>query len=140
MPIAPAEYIVITFPGNQFKGEIAPAIAKLVESGTVHILDLVFVKKDADGAVSAFEFDDLPEGAAFSDIDGDADGLFSDADIEAAADALEPSSSALFIMWEDLWAAELGEAIDRAGGELLLGERIPRQAIEAALASAAQED
>ena len=54
MEIGPVEYIVIDFPGNQFKGEIAPAIAGLVERGHVRIIDLVFVKKDSDGSVTYF--------------------------------------------------------------------------------------
>ena len=60
MAIGPVEYIIIGFPENQFKGEIVPALADLVESGTVRILDLVFVMKDADGTVTSVEYEDLP--------------------------------------------------------------------------------
>ncbi len=47
MTIGPVEYVVLGFPGNQFSGEVAPALAQLVESGTIRILDLVFIAKDA---------------------------------------------------------------------------------------------
>jgi len=55
--VGPVEYVVIEFPGNQFNGEVAPALARLVESGTVRIIDLVFVLKDADGNVTSLEYD-----------------------------------------------------------------------------------
>jgi uncharacterized membrane protein len=136
MQIGPVEYLLISFPGNKFKGEIAPAIANLVENDTIHILDLTFIIKDADGTTAMFEYDELPEAAGFVDIDGEADGLFSDEDLEIAAAALEPNSSALFIVWEDVWATELADAIRGAGGQIVAGERIPRDIVEAAFAGA----
>lgn len=136
MDVAPVEYMVISFPGNRFNGDIAPAIADLVDRGVVHIIDLVFVKKDAEGNVSAFEFDETEDGSPFASVDGDADGVISEDDIEAIAAQLEPNSSALYVLWEDLWAAELGRAIRAAGGELLIGERVGRAALEAALVAA----
>ena len=30
--IGPVDYMIVAFPGNEFKGEIAPALADLVES------------------------------------------------------------------------------------------------------------
>src|SRR3954469_6492972 len=53
--LGPVELLFVQFPGNQFTGEIAPALADLVESGTIRIIDLVFVAKDADGNSVGFE-------------------------------------------------------------------------------------
>lgn len=131
MPLAPVEYVVIEFPGNRFTGDIAPAIARLVAERQVRILDLVFVLKDADGNVTSFEYDELPDLAAFADVDGDAGGLLSDDDIADIADGLAPESSSLLLLIEDLWAAEFGDAVSRAGGELVAGGRIPRRVVEA---------
>ena len=41
------------------------------------------------------------------------------------ADGIPSGSSALFVMWEDLWAADLGRAVHDAGGEVLVGGRLP---------------
>jgi hypothetical protein len=123
------EYILIEFPGNQFSGEIAPALADLVESGTVRILDLVFVIKDADGDVASFEYDEREDLAALADIDGDADGVINEDDLEVVAAALEPNTSVLLIVWEDLWAGPLAGAIRAAGGVLRGGERIPHDIV-----------
>ena len=57
--MGPVEYLVIEFPGNQFKGEIVPALAELTENGTIRILDLLFIKKDEDGNVLSFELSAL---------------------------------------------------------------------------------
>ena len=33
--IGPVDYAVIAFPGNQFRGEIAPALSELVDAGRI---------------------------------------------------------------------------------------------------------
>ena len=135
--LGPVDYLVVEFPKGQqnFTGEMGAELVRLSQDGTIRILDLVFVKKDAEGNVLSFEFSDLPEAAVFADIDGDADGLLSDEDVEVAAEMLAPDSSALFVLWEDRWAADLASAIAAAGGELVIGERIPRDVIQASFDS-----
>jgi Family of unknown function (DUF6325) len=134
MTIGPVEYIIVGFPGNQFNGQIAPELVDLVESGTIRILDLIFIGKDADGSVVAFEIDELDAAAGFSGLDGDVGGLISPADIEYAAAALEPNSSAALLIWEDVWATRFAEAVRKSGGVLLEGARMPHEIIEPLLA------
>ena len=138
--VGPVEYVVIEFPGNRFDGSIAPAIGKLVDDGVVRILDLVFVKKDEDGTVLTFEYDELSETVEFAAIDGQADGLLSEGDVADLAVDLAPGSSALFVMWEDLWAADLGRAVLGAGGQLVAGGRIPHAVVMDALAALEAEE
>ena len=57
-----------------------------------------------------------------------------DDDIADLAEDLPLDCSALFIVWEDLWAADLGRAVRRAGGRLVAGERIPHEVVAATLA------
>ena len=47
--IGPVDYMIVAFPGNEFRGEIAPALAELTDAGTIRIIDLAFVGKNADG-------------------------------------------------------------------------------------------
>jgi uncharacterized membrane protein len=126
---APVEYIVIDFPGNRFDGSIVPALADLVERRVVRILDLVFVKKDDDGAITAFEFDQLDEVVDFASIEGDAGDFLGEDDLAELASSIPDGSSALFVVWEDLWAADLGRAIRGAGGEVAAGGRIPHDIV-----------
>ena len=138
MTIGPVEYIIVGFPGNKFTGGIAPELAALVESGTVRILDLIFIGKDADGSTVSFEIDELDAVAGFSDLDTDVGGLISQEDIEFAAAQLEPDSSAALLIWEDLWAAPFAAAVRASGGVLLEGARIPHDLIAPALADLPQ--
>ena len=48
MSLGPVEYIVVGFPGNKFKGDILPALADLVSDGLIRVMDLAFVRKDAE--------------------------------------------------------------------------------------------
>ncbi|MGH9231523.1 MAG: DUF6325 family protein, partial [Acidimicrobiales bacterium] len=101
----PVDLVLLGFPGNQFTGEIAPALGDLVSSRTVRILDLVFISKDADGNVAGVELSDLGEaGAAFDDVDGEINELLTDEDVQAAGEELEPDSSAALLMFENTWA------------------------------------
>jgi uncharacterized membrane protein len=134
MAIGPVEYIVLGFPGNNFTGEIAPALAKLIESNTIRVLDLLFVAKDADGNVLAIEFDELEELAAFAGIEGEVGGIIGEDDIKHVAEALEPGSSAALLIWEDVWATEFALAVRDSGGVLLEGARIPYEIAEAVFA------
>src|SRR5262249_42350608 len=61
----------------------------------------------------------------------------SEEDVEHAAEALEPNSTAVLIIWEDLWAAAFADALYNSGGVVLEGGRIPRDVIEAAAAAGA---
>jgi hypothetical protein len=135
MSIGPVEYMVVAFPGNRFTGEIAPALADLVESETIRIIDLAFVSKDADGNVAALELSDLDAdvAAAFGSTGAGSGMLFNDDDLEAAGDELEPNSSAALLVWEDLWATRLAEAIRNAGGEVYDLDRIPHDVVVAAM-------
>jgi hypothetical protein len=97
----------------------------------VRILALVFIGKDSDGEVVAFEIDEL---AGLADLEGESGGLISPADIEHAAAAMEPNSSAGLLIWEDLWAKGFVGAIRESGGVLLEGTRIPDELIASVMA------
>lgn len=140
MELDPVEYVVIEFKDGRFSGDIVPAIASLVERDLIHIIDLVFVRKDEDGSVAYFEYDDLDELAALADIDGEADGLLNEGDISEVAAEMEPGSASLFILWEDTWAGDLGRAIRSSGGRLVAGQRLPHHVVEAALAGVEADD
>ncbi len=134
MTIGPVEYIIVGFPGNKFTGEIAPELIALVESGTVRVLDLIFIGKDTDGSIVSFEIDELDALVGFGGLEGEVGGLISPADIEYAANALEPNSSAALLIWEDLWASPFAEAVRRSNGVLLEGARMPHELIAPLLA------
>jgi uncharacterized membrane protein len=136
-PTASVELAVIEFPGSKFTGEIAPALADLIDRGIVTILDLVFVTKDLDGEVESIELMNLEDeiAAPFRDLDGEVNGLLSDADLQAAGAALSPGSSAVLIVWENTWARELTGAVVRAGGRLVAHDRLDAATVQEALSA-----
>ena len=140
MTIAPVEYLIIGFEGNNFNGDIVPALLELVEEGTVKILDIVFILKDGNGDVTALEFDELDDLEPFRALTDDGSGLLNEEDIEIAAAALAPNSSAAFLVWEDLWASRFASAVRESGGTIIRGERIPHEIVLEAIEFDAQGD
>ena len=135
MAHAPVDVAIIGFPGNNFSGRIAPALAELVENGTIRILDLLFVSKSADGELTSIAIADF-------DGDGQADlvaiditepGSLSHEDAEEIAEDLEPNSSAALIAWENVWATKLVSALRDADAVLIDSVRIPAEVVEAVL-------
>ena len=137
MDIGPVEILVVGFPGNQFTGEIAPALADLVQSGLIRVIDLVFVTKDADGSVVGIELSDLDEGtgSAFQPHVEEPSGLLSEEDIEDLGAELEPNSSAAILLFEHLWATKFRDAVVNSGGQLITSIRIPQEAINEVVAA-----
>jgi len=136
--MGPVSYTVIAFPGNKFNGNIVPEIGKLVANDVVRILDLVFVMKDEKGDTVSLEFDQMDELAAFGDIEGEVGGLVNAEDLDHVAANLPENNSALVIVWEDLWARPLAEALRGSGGVLVDSARIPADLVEAAFEELAQ--
>jgi len=135
MPLGPVDFLLARFEHGQFHGQMASALADLVDKGLVHIIDLVFVRKEDDGTITAFELDDLGElGSAYDSVEGEAGGLLSEEDLQQAAAELEPGTAAGLLVWENLWAKDFADALRSAGGEVLAIERIPAAEIEAAYA------
>lgn len=133
--LGPVDWIVVEFPGSRFKGEIAPALADLVDRGIVRVLDLLLIRKGDDGSLDFFELSDLDESEigslrAYETVLAD---LLSLEDVESVAAAVDPGSTAALLVWENTWAAPFGSAVRRAGGQLVASGRIPVQAMLAAI-------
>jgi hypothetical protein len=132
--IGPVDYAIIAFPGNRFRGEIAPAIAELIEAGTIRVIDITFVGKNADGEAIALELTELDPDvqAGLENLGIEVSGLFSDEDLMATAEELEPDTSAVLLVWENVWARKVAQAMRDAGGVLLDFERLPHDVVQAA--------
>jgi hypothetical protein len=139
MPFGPIEMLVVKFPGNRFTGEIMPAMAELVENGTVQIVDLLFVHKDATGAVSLFEFNDLAPDifGQWAPLATNVTPMLNEDDAHQIAAGLDNDSSAGLVLFENTWAKRFADAIAAAHGEVLLNERLPRVVVEEIVAATA---
>lgn len=138
MSIGPVELLVIKFPGNQFTGEIVPALTDLVESGTIRVVDIVLVNKDAGGQVEMVEIKDLViDNTSFDPVLSNLTDLLTEEDVEQFGAMLAPNSSAAMMLFENTWATRFADAVRAAKGELVINERIPRAVIDELMATAA---
>jgi hypothetical protein len=130
--MGPIDYIVLEWPAQQPTGEVGPMIIDLADRGIIRILDVAFLAKGTDGSVAAIDLGELDDDG-FSDFQGASSGLLGSDDLQDAAAALEPGTSAAVLVWENRWAAPVAVALRRSGGQLVASGRIPVQAILASL-------
>jgi hypothetical protein len=74
--------------------------------------------------------------AAFAEFEGASSGLLGEDDLQEAAAALEPGTSAAVLVWENRWAAPVATSLRRSGGQLVASGRIPVEDVLAALDAA----
>jgi Family of unknown function (DUF6325) len=129
--MGPIDYVVLEWPGRQPDGSVAPLIIDLVDRGIIRIIDVAVMAKDEEGHVAALDLGSL-EGE-FAEFEGASTGLLDQEDLDEAATALEPGTSAAVLVWENRWAAPVAVAVRKSGGQLVASGRIPVQAILAAL-------
>ncbi len=133
--LGPVDYVIVEFPANtsRFTGEMADELLALVKAGTIRVIDLIILAKDADGAIDAMELSDLDELGDLQLLETELAELLAEDDVVNLAAAMDPSSTAGVIVYENLWAAPFASAARRAGGQLIANGRIPIQAIIAAI-------
>lgn len=134
--LGPIDYLVVEFPADrQPDGSALPLLRDLVDKGTIRILDLAFVQKNADGSVVGVDIADVG-------LQGDLDvtlfaeassGLLDGDDLDQAGSVLEPGCSAAVLVYENTWAGPFAAALRRNGAQLVAAGRIPVQAILATL-------
>jgi Family of unknown function (DUF6325) len=133
--MGPVDYIVLEWPGRQPKGDAIPLIIDLVERGIIRILDVALMIKGDDGSTVAVDLAEI-EDDNFDVFEGASTGLLSQADLDEAAEALAPGTSAAILVWENRWAAPVAVALRRSGGQLVASGRLEIQAILAAIEAA----
>jgi Family of unknown function (DUF6325) len=133
MTLGPLEYTVVGFQGNNFTGRIADELGRVVDNGTIRVVDLVFVMKDVDGEAAVVELDATDDGSfkSFAPLLDGLMGLLTPEDIAAIAESLPANTSALIILFEHRWAERLKDAMADAGGFLISREYIVPEALAA---------
>ncbi|HZU67608.1 MAG TPA: DUF6325 family protein [Ktedonobacteraceae bacterium] len=132
MPVGPLEYIVIGTPGNQFMSEILPELSAIQENGLIRVVDLVFVRKNPDGTISALEVHDLndDEVSNLGSVKENLMGLITPEDIVTLSNAIPTDTAAVIVLLEHPWINRLQAAVDRANAQVFIGGMVPRGSIE----------
>lgn len=127
----PIDFVLLEFPGDKLTGRAGEELLKLVEDGTIHLLDLLVVGKSEDGDVFALDVGE--DGGSFTMMSGARSGLLGDDDVAEATGVLEPGRVAALIVYENAWAAPFVAAARESGGEMVASARIPAEDVIAAL-------
>ncbi|WP_067647030.1 DUF6325 family protein [Nocardia harenae] len=135
--LGPVEFVAFTFPAARADAALSELLARVAAGGLVTVLDLIVVAMDEHGVITEREIeDDLAQvgvtGLTAADID-----LVSDADLEVVRAGLRPGCTAVVVVYEQTWARELADRVRAADGEVTLHVQVPRDAVEVALAAAA---
>jgi flagellar motor switch protein FliM len=131
MTYGPVDFVALEFKGNQFKGEIFPELMKLVNDGVVRVIDIIVVKKDADGNVTHQEMQEVDKSvlAVFDPLKAEINGMIQVEDIEMIGEKLENNCTAALLMFENLWAVNFVKAVENANGRSVMHVRIPHEVV-----------
>ena len=144
--LGPVNYLVVEFPAgaSSFTGEMAAELRALADAGTIRVIDVLILTKDADGAVEATGLSDIGKLGELQVLEAELGELLAADEVALLAAAMEPGSTAGVLIWENLWAAPFASAVRRSGGQLIADGRIPIQvtiaSIEADEATASVRD
>jgi hypothetical protein len=136
----PAEFMVAQFDTDRPSSGVVQAILDLVESGTLRLLDLLFVERHEDGSIDVIELDQIGDEIGMVDVTLEASGLAGDEDVDQMGALLEPGSTGAIFVFEHLWAKELASRFFESGGVVLHSERIPAPVVNAIAAEALAEE
>jgi hypothetical protein len=131
-------------PGAEFEGRLVGAIERIESGGTLRVLDVLFVMRDADTAeLVAIERRGRGEGSLVAPLLGFRldpgerrrmsekalrAGAHSDA-LRRLGDALEPGAAVAAVLVEHVWVQALDDAVSRTGGRPLASELVDAGAL-----------
>jgi hypothetical protein len=131
----PIDFLLLEAHPDEITGDVARALLDLVEAGIVRIYDLLAIRKDEDGTFSGFDVTDLSADGVgdFVAFAGARSGLIGDDDLAEAANAIEPGTIGVLIVYENTWAIPFVAAARRAGAQVVASARIPASEVMEAL-------
>lgn len=131
MTYGPIDFLALEFRGNQFKGEIMPALLELVNNGIVRVIDVVVVQKDANGNVTSRELQQTEPAVVslFDPLKAKITGMIQLEDIKMIGEKLDNNTTAAVMLFENLWAIKFKEAVLNANGRVVMQERIPHEVV-----------
>jgi hypothetical protein len=128
----PLEYALVVFPDNKFSGDIVPELLDLANRGIVRYVDIIFIRKDADGSTRTIELNDLDPDLYqyFVPIGTQIQSLYTEDDVTWAANQLPKNSSAALFLWENVWMENIRKAMMDSGAILADRGQIPDELVE----------
>jgi uncharacterized membrane protein len=131
----PVDFLILEYPSGTDGTATAHALRDLVHRGVVALYDLMVVRREPDGTAREIDLTsgsgDVPP--ALAGFAGARSGLLGADDVAEAANALEPGTSALVLVYENRWAAPFVSAARAEGVEVVASARLTAREILDAL-------
>ena len=137
MAAGPVEIVTIGFEEGRFDGSILEELTKVVDAGTITLIDGVVVRKSGEHEYDLAELTEIPELHA---IAAKVTSVLTDDDVDTVAEDLPVGSAAAVLVFEHTWVLPLRDAIVEAGGVLLDTVRIPGLVVDEVLAAIAADE
>jgi hypothetical protein len=141
MSYGPIELVVLRFEGTNFEGDVLREIQKVVDSGTIVVIDILLAVRIGDDPVRVVEIQELedPILQRWEPIITDAGSLLTVDDAEQLSADLGPDAAVALLVFEHRWVAGVADAIENAGGSVVMTERIPRAVVDQLVADIVAE-
>ena len=131
--VGPIDYIVVGFEGNKFDGSILNALGEAIEGGSIALVALSVVAKDAEGTITTLNIAEAGDNyiVEFAQKYSVTSDLISQDDIDEVAELIDNDSVAGLLVVEQLWAKPLKKALLEADAYVIAEGRIhPDAALE----------
>lgn len=129
--LGPVATVVAELPAGGLAGRGIAALLEAVDAGSIRVLDLEFVAKDADGAVHLVPLGEIASADTdLSVLEGASSGLLDEADVHQAGSDLAPGGVAAVLVYEHVWVVSLAEQL---GARLVSASGVPPDELVAAL-------
>jgi len=134
--IGPVQFIAVGFPEDAtYEGRIIAEIQAIEASGSLRVLDVLFVRKDpSTGELQTMDL----QSEELQALAGTLTLGVSRREIEGVGDELAPGQGAGMILVEHVWARDLAEAIESTGGGVLAQGLLGPEDVQAIVAELAR--
>ena len=141
MSYGPVELVVLRFEGTDFRGEVLREIQKVVDAGIITVIDILLAVRLGDDPVRVIEVQELEDEVLgrFEPIISDAGSLLTEDDARQLSADLGPDAAVALLVFEHRWVTGIADAIEAAGGSVVMTERIPRAVVEQLVTDIAAE-
>lgn len=121
----PVELFVLSFPQPELPSGFTRAIAEIVDTGAVTLLDLVVVRRPDEEQIEVVEIADLGDHLEMNSFELGAQGLIGDEDLHELAGGVPVGETVVAVAIEHTWARRAVGALMDAGASVVTTERIP---------------
>lgn len=126
----PIDFLVLEFPSGASADDTARALFDLVNRDVVRLYDMMVVRKEADGSCHEVDLATVEDGpGALGTFAGARSGLLGKEDGLEAANALDPGTTGVVLVYENAWAIPFVAAARGQGAQMVASARLSAQEV-----------